>query len=230
MNTAPASSIQRTEHTRKIVLMAVLCAIAYLCVFIFRISIIPAAPFLSYEPKDVILVIGAFLFGPLEGIVMSVCVSLVEMVTISSTGPIGMIMNIISSCAFCGVAGLIYKKKRTMSGAVIGLACGTLMMTVLMVLWNYLITPLYMGTPRDVVADMLLPVFLPFNLLKGILNAAVTLLLYKPISNILKRTGFIVSKNQETANKSKQNLLVGIAAGFVLISCILLILILNDVF
>lgn len=230
MNTAPASSIQRTEHTRKIVLMAVLCAIAYLCVFIFRISIIPAAPFLSYEPKDVILVIGAFLFGPLEGIVMSVCVSLVEMVTISSTGPIGMIMNIISSCAFCGVAALIYKKKRTMSGAVIGLASGTLMMTVLMVLWNYLITPLYMGTPRDVVADMLLPVFLPFNLLKGILNAAVTLLLYKPISNILKRTGFIVSKNQETANKSKQNLLVGIAAGFVLISCILLILILNDVF
>ncbi len=110
MNTAPASSIQRTEHTRKIVLMAVLCAIAYLCVFIFRISIIPAAPFLSYEPKDVILVIGAFLFGPLEGIVMSVCVSLVEMVTISSTGPIGMIMNNISSCAFCGVAGLIYKK------------------------------------------------------------------------------------------------------------------------
>lgn len=230
MNTAPASSIQRTEHTRKIVLMAVLCAIAYLCVFIFRISIIPAAPFLSYEPKDVILVIGAFLFGPLEGIVMSVCVSLVEMVTISSTGPIGMIMNIISSCAFCGVAALIYKKKRTMSGAVIGLASGTLMMTVLMVLWNYLITPLYMGTPRDVVADMLLPVFLPFNLLKGILNAAVTLLLYKPISNILKRTGFIVSRNQETANKSKQNLLVGIAAGFVLISCILLILILNDVF
>lgn len=230
MNTAPASSIQRTEHTRKIVLMAVLCAIAYLCVFIFRISIIPAAPFLWYEPKDVILVIGAFLFGPLEGIVMSVCVSLVEMVTISSTGPIGMIMNIISSCAFCGVAALIYKKKRTMSGAVIGLACGTLMMTVLMVLWNYLITPLYMGTPRDVVADMLLPVFLPFNLLKGILNAAVTLLLYKPISNILKRTGFIVSKNTETANKSKQNLLVGIAAGFVLISCILLILILNDVF
>lgn len=230
MNTAPASSIQRTEHTRKIVLMAVLCAIAYLCVFIFRISIIPAAPFLSYEPKDVILVIGAFLFGPLEGIVMSVCVSLVEMVTISSTGPIGMIMNIISSCAFCGIAALIYKKKRTMSGAVIGLASGTLMMTVLMVLWNYLITPLYMGTPRDVVADMLLPVFLPFNLLKGVLNAAVTLLLYKPISNILKRTGFIVSKNKETANKSKQNLLVCITAGFVLISCILLILILNDVF
>lgn len=230
MNTAPTSSIQHTEHTRKIVLMAVLCAISYLCVFIFRISIIPAAPFLSYEPKDVILTIGAFLFGPLEGIVMAVCVALVEMVTISSTGPIGMIMNIISSCAFCGVAALIYKKKRTMSGAVIGLASGTLMMTVLMLLWNYLITPLYMGTPRDVVADMLLPVFLPFNLLKGVLNAAVTLLLYKPISNILKRTGFITSKSNETAKKSKQNLLVLVAAGFVLISCILLILILNDVF
>lgn len=54
-------------------------------------------------------------------------------------------------------------------------------MTVLMLLWNYLITPLYMHTARADVAAMLVPVFLPFNLLKGCLNATITVLLYKPV-------------------------------------------------
>jgi riboflavin transporter FmnP len=56
-----------------------------------------------------------------------------------------------------------------------------------MILWNYLITPMYMGVPREAVVEMLVPVFLPFNLIKGGANAALTLLLYKPVIYALKR-------------------------------------------
>jgi riboflavin transporter FmnP len=54
-------------------------------------------------------------------------------------------------------------------------------MVPVMLLWNYFIAPIYMGYPREAVVELLIPVFLPFNLIKGGLNAAVTLLLYKPV-------------------------------------------------
>ena len=141
-----------------------LCAIAYVVMAVGRI---PVVEFLSYDPKDVIICIGGFLLGPLTAFVISVVVSLVEMVTVSSTGPIGLLMNIISTCAFACTASLIYQKKRSMAGAVMGLAAGCATMAAAMMLWNYLITPLYMGYPREAVAELLIPMFLPFNLLKG---------------------------------------------------------------
>ena len=76
-------------------------------------------------------------------------------------------------------------------GAAAGLAAGVALMTGLMLLWNYFITPLYMGYPREAVAAMLLPVFLPFNLIKSALNAALTMLIYKPVSRALKRSGLV---------------------------------------
>jgi len=60
-----------------------------------------------------------------------------------------------------------------------------------MLLWNYLITPIYQGVPRDVVAAMLPTVFLPFNLAKGGMNMAATLLLYKPVVTALRRAGLV---------------------------------------
>ena len=71
-------------------------------------------------------------------------------------------MNIISSCTLVCTASYIYKKKRTLSGAVIGLVSGTLIMTLAMLLWNYLITPIYMGYPREAVAELLLPIVFCF--------------------------------------------------------------------
>ena len=152
---------------------------------------IPVVLFLKYEPKDVIITIAGFIYGPVSSMIISIVVGLVEMVTVSDTGPIGMIMNVISSCAFCCSAAFVYKKRHTLSGAIIGLVTGSLVMTVLMLLWNYLITPLYMGYPREAVAGMLVPVFLPFNLIKSALNAGITLLLYKPVVGLLRRTGMV---------------------------------------
>ena len=168
---------------RRLTVMAMLVALSFVSVALVRV---PVVLFLSYEPKDVLLTIGGFLFGPVTGILMAVVVALLELVTISSTGVIGLIMNIVSSGLFVGVSSLIYRKKRTLSGAVIGLVSGALCMAAGMVLWNYLITPLYMDVSRDVVAGMLLTTFAPFNLLKGGINAALTMVLYKGVSTALR--------------------------------------------
>lgn len=224
----------RNVRVKKLTLTAMLCAIAYAVMAVGRI---PVVMFLSYDPKDVIICIGGFLMGPVAAFVVSAVVSLVEMATVSTTGPIGLVMNIISSCAFACTASLIYRKKRSMGGAVFGLAAGCAAMTVVMLLWNYLVTPIYMGYPREAVAALLIPVFLPFNLLKGGLNFAVTLLLYKPASVALRRAGLLLSGEPDERKSSaaemkkpwRPNVGMLLFALLFLATCILLLLVFKGV-
>ncbi|MEG1491071.1 MAG: ECF transporter S component [Oscillospiraceae bacterium] len=206
--------------TKKYVTLAMLCAVAYVVMLVGRI---PIVMFLSYDPKDVIIAISGFIFGPLSVVFISTVVSVIEMVTVSSTGPIGCIMNIISTCAFACTAAIIYKKKHTMSGAVMGLIAGTIAMTGIMLLWNYFLTPIYEGLPRQAIADMLVPIFLPFNLLKAGLNTAITLLLYKPIVMALRKTKLLPPSEDNTKKKNRIGLLL--VSLLLLASCVLLVLI-----
>ena len=203
--------------TIRLVVLDMLVAVAYMIVALVRI---PVVLLLKYEPKDVVITIGGFLLGPMASFIISLLVSLLKMVTISETGPIGALMNLLSTCSFACVAAFIYKKKHTLGGAVAGLAAGSIVMVVIMLLWNWLITPLYMGVERSAVESLLLPAFLPFNLLKAGLNSALTLGLYKPMVTALRKTGLVESGAKTGASK------IGIylfAAGL-LITCILLLL------
>ena len=203
-----------------------LCALAYIVMAIGRV---PVVLFLSYDPKDVIIALGGLIWGPMISFAVSLIVSFIEMITISSTGWIGLIMNVISTCSFACTAAFIYKKKRTLSGAVIGLAVGAVAAITVMMLWNYLITPLYMGYPREAVVELLLPAFLPFNLLKSGLNAALTFLLYRPVVSALKSTGLIDKTKSKNAEKRKTNIGLIILAVAIIVACVLFILSLNGV-
>ena len=204
---------------RKMVLLAMLAAVSYLIVSLVRI---PVVLFLSYEPKDVIITIGGFLLGPLASFVVSFVVSLLEMVTISQTGPIGGLMNLLSTCSFACTAAFVYKKHRTLPGAVLGLAAGSVTMVCVMLLWNWLVTPLYMGVTREAVEALLVPAFLPFNLLKAGLNSAFVLILYKPLTGALRRTGLIQSRSGGSGSAKVGIYLLG---GVLLLTCILLLLV-----
>lgn len=209
--------MQRTDKVRKMVLMAFLSAIAYMAVSLVRIRVVE---FLSYEPKDVVITIGGFLLGPVAAFVISLLVSLLEMITISDTGPIGCLMNLVSSCSFACVAALIYKKKHSLWGAIWGLLAGTVSMIGVMLLWNWLITPLYMGVPRSAVEGMLLPMFLPFNALKAGLNSALTLGLYKPLTAALRRTKLLPPSQSGNAKVG-----IYLVAAFLLALCVMLLLV-----
>ena len=128
--------------------------------------------------------------------------------------------------AFTVSAVVIYRRRRTLGGAVAGLLTGCAAMVAVMMLWNYFLTPLYMGYPREAVAALLLPAFLPFNLLKAGLNASVTFLLYKPVVTALRKSGFVPAGGGQ-ANSRPAGLLL--AAAFVAVSCVLFILAWNDV-
>lgn len=206
---------------RRMCAMAMLCALAFLAVALIRI---PVVSFLKYEPKDVLLVIGGFLFGPVYGGLMCAVVSLVEMVTISDTGIIGFIMNMLSSGLFVCIAAGFYHRKRTLKSALLGLVVGVLAMTAGMLLWNYLITPLYMHVPRSTVAGMLWTVFLPFNLLKGGLNAALAMMLYKGVAGALRAAHLFppISANSRSVKKQP---LVWLGALFVTITLVVVALV-----
>ena len=192
--------------------MALLCAMAYISVALVRI---PVVSFLKYEPKDVLLVIGGFLYGPITGGAMAVIVSLIELVTVSDTGPIGCAMNILSSCLFVCTASALYYRRRTLRAAILGLVLGSLATTAGMLLWNYLITPLYMGLPRQAIAEMLLPVFLPFNLFKTVLNSTLTVMLYKSVTKALRASRLLPPAETTT---TKQHSFAWLIALFLLLS------------
>lgn len=208
--------------TKELTTLAMITAIAYVLVTAVRI---PVVLFLKYEPKDVIITIGGFLMGPSAALISAGVVALIEMVTVSDTGIIGCIMNFLSTCSFAAMAALVYKRNHTMKGAVLGLAAGTVFMVSAMMLWNYLITPLYMtGTSRSDIAGMLLPVFLPFNLLKAGLNSSITLLLYKPLVTGLRRAGLVQTSSVPAASGRKAKPGVLIFAAALLIVCVLAVL------
>ncbi len=207
---------------RKLVLVAMLAAISYVVVSLVRI---PVVLFLKYEPKDVIITIGGFLLGPWAAVICSLLVSLLEMVTISDTGPIGALMNLLSTCCFSCTAAIIYKRKHSLHGAIFGLAAGSVVMVIAMLLWNWLVTPLYMGVPREQVQALLIPAFLPFNALKAGLNTALTLALYKPLVTALRRTGLV--ENHGKSGSSKWGIYV--LAAVLLATCILLYLALRGI-
>ncbi|MCL1835456.1 MAG: ECF transporter S component [Oscillospiraceae bacterium] len=213
--------------TKKLTLVAMLCALAYAVMAVCRIPLVPAATFLKYDPKDVFIAIGGFLLGPIASLAISVVVSFLEMFTVSESGIIGCAMNIISSVALTVTAALIYKKKRSLAGAAIGLISGVCVCTVVMLLWNYILVPIY--TPyisREKVVEMLLPAFLPFNLLKGGLNAAITMLLYKPVRIALDKSRLLPIAAEGSAEKSSAKVNIGafLISAFIIISCVLIIL------
>jgi riboflavin transporter FmnP len=178
--------MNRSERTIKITKMAMLAAISVVLVLLIRIPF-PPAPFLVYDPADIPIFIGAFAFGPLAGLTLTFIVSFIQAFVLGGDGLIGFFMHFVATGAFVLLAGTIYKKNKTRKNAVVALICGTILMTVSMILWNLVITPIYLGVPREAVIAMLGTIIVPFNLLKAGINSIVTLLTYKSIARFLHK-------------------------------------------
>ena len=210
---------QANQSTRKLTLTAMLAAMAYVAMLITR-PLPHVAGFLSYDLKDVVVVIAGFQLGVAPAMIITLVVSLLEMVTVSTTGPIGLLMNVLSTGAFVLPAALMYSRNRSLKSAAKGLALGVILMTIVMLAWNYIITPLYMHVPREVVAGMLLPTFLPFNLVKGGLNASITMLVYKPLVSALRKA-HLLAPSESTGGRRQFNLTATLVSAFVVVTCVI---------
>lgn len=174
-------------NTKKLAVIGILAAMSVAFMMIVRIPF-PPAPFLEYDPADIPILVGAFLFGPVWGIALTLIVSIIQGLTVSAgSGIIGIVMHFAATGCFATLAGAIYKKHRTRTYAYMALILGTVVQTIIMVIMNLWLTPVFMETPRDVVLSMIVPIIIPFNLLKAGINSVVTALVYKKMHSIFKK-------------------------------------------
>lgn len=196
---------QNKLSTRDITMIGMLGAIAVV-LMLFEIPLPFAPSFYEIDLSEVPVLIGCFAMGPGAG-------ALVELVKIvlnlvingTDTAGVGEIANFLIGCALCVPAGMIYRRRKTKKDAVIGMAAGTVFMTIIGCFINaYILLPTYAKAfqlPIDALVEMgsavnanitdlftfVIFAVAPFNFLKGVLVSVIVLLIYKKISPIIKK-------------------------------------------
>lgn len=165
--------------------MAVLCALAFVFILLIRFPLFPAVPYLIYDPGDIPLLIGTFMFGPLAGFIMTVIVSALQALFLSGDGIVGFAMHVIASGALIVVAGLVYRRFHSRRGAAVALVCGTAAMGLAMIPANLIFTVYAYGVPYETVMATM-PLTIGFNLLKAGINSLVVFFIYKPLSRYFR--------------------------------------------
>lgn len=181
-HTAVEGVSAKKYDVKKLTVLGLFIAMGYVCLFIFNFKV----QFLTIDFKDVFITMTGFIYGPAVALIVALVESLLELITISTTGPWGALMNFVESSAFACTASIVYKYNKSFKGAVIGLCTAVITMTALMMPMNLLIVPIYTHTDMKTVAGMIPKLLLPFNFLKGLLCASFTFLLYKPLTQALR--------------------------------------------
>lgn len=168
--------------TRQLVTMALLCAIGVLLSFI-EFPLIPGVTWLKYDASAMPAMVCGFAFGAGSGLAVGIAGAIIHGILMADFS--GAIMNILVVIGFVAPAAIVYKKGRTLPRAIAGLIASVVCAVIMAIVGNMVITPAYLGVPLDAVIAMILPILVPFNLLKGIVNAVLTLAVYKCISNLI---------------------------------------------
>lgn len=182
---APSGNTNRWD-TRTLVTMALFAALGVLLSYI-EIPLFPPAPYLKFDPSFITAMVGAFLYGPLAGIVIGVIQNVVHGLFSTGGGFFGALMNCVIVVAYVWPAAIIYQRRKTMGRAIVGLVVGIVCGTAAAVLMNLWVTPLYTaGATTQLVIAMIVPILIPFNLIKLGIDSILAVLVYKPISNMVK--------------------------------------------
>ena len=184
--------------TAMIAKLAMMTALSLVLLLIIRIPF-PPAPFLVYDPADVPIYITAFAFGPVAGLIVTLIVCLIQAFMLGGDGLYGFLMHFVATGVVAVAIGMMYKHSKTKKRAIAALVTGVIVAVVVMCVMNILVTPMYMGAPREAVIAMIPTVIIPFNLLKAGVNALLTFLLYKRVSGFLHGTGSTTAPAGEDA-------------------------------
>ena len=187
---APGTNAQDTYEftntnkwdTRQLVTMALMCAIGVLLSFV-EFPLLPGVTWLKYDASAMPAMVCGFAFGPAAGLAVGYVGAIIHGILMADFS--GAIMNILVVTGFILPAALVYRRSRTFKSGVIGLVLSAVAATVMAILGNLVITPMWLGVPLDAVVTMILPILTPFNLAKAGINAVLTLIVYKSISNLI---------------------------------------------
>ena len=170
--------------TTRIATTALFCAVAAIATLFIEFPILPGVTFLKYDPSAIVALVAGFAFGPATGALVSILPYLVHLAT--QSGIYGAFMAIVATLSLVLPASIIYQRAMSFKGALVGMAVGAVVCIAVTIAANIVVTPLYMGAPRETVIGMIVPVLLPFNLIKVALNCVITALVYKPLSKALQ--------------------------------------------
>ncbi len=180
---------------------AMLSALAFILMYL-EISIPIMPPFIKFDFSDLPALIGTFAYGPVYGVLICLIKNLLHL-AFSNSMLVGELSNFILGALFAATAGIIYKHKKDKAGALLGGVLGAVVMGVFSIFSNYFVVyPVYykVAMPKEVILEMyqsilssvdsimecLLVFNLPFTIVKGLISVAITMLIYKPLSPILK--------------------------------------------
>lgn len=214
------------QRTRRLVTLALFAALAYVCMVLFHIKV----SFLTFDAKDAFLTVAGMCFGPAAAGCLSLMVALLEFLTVSDTGVYGLLMNFVASAAFSVPAAWIYRRAKTMKGAIGGLLCGVFSMTLVMMLMNLLITPYFMKCELEVVLQLIPTLLLPFNLIKAVLNAALVLVLYKPMTIGLRQVHLMEGPLTPYRFGKRSAIVLAVGFSLIVICVVLLLVVMNGHF
>lgn len=172
--------------TQRIAITALLCAVSAISTLVLEFPIMPGITYLKYDPSCVIAVLGGLLFDPVVGLTISIIPYLVHVAT--SSGIYGTIMAIIAAVSYVMPPVLLYRWHKTQRSLIVGLLVGSICSILACIIGNLLITPLYTGMPIVAVTGLIVPVIIPFNVIKSVLNGALTLALFVPVSRAFTRS------------------------------------------
>ena len=217
---------------KKYIGIAVFAALAYVTAFICNI-IPPVSGFLSLDVKDAVIAIASFVYGPISSVIISFIAAFIELYTFSTTGWYGFVMNFASSAVFSLTASLIYKKLRSLNGALISFGASVALTTSVMLVLNKFVTPIYLfdylgampeAAAREYVSSILPTVLLPFNFAKALLNSSVAMLLYKPVVTALRKAKIANIGNGSTGF-NKNSIIILSVGGAALVGAMVILLI-----
>lgn len=165
--------------------VAVLAGLGFLLTLI-EFPVLPGFPFLKYDPSEVPAMLATFSLGPVAGVAVEFFKTAIFALSGKNTsGPVGALAMFLAGAAYVLAAGLIYRPRRTRGGAVVGLVCGIVAQTAVMVAANYGFLLALWGIPAAARLGYIRAAILPFNLIKGVINSLIVLLLYKRLRNLL---------------------------------------------
>ena len=173
--------------------ISLLSAIAVILMYI-DFPVIPLFPWLKIDLSEVPVLMGAFAFGPMTGIVIELIKNLLIIVFKGTyTGFVGEVANFIVGISLVVPASIIYKRNKTKKSAIIGMIVGILILEIVGIIANvYFLLPAYgMKMDSSQLMQYVTLGLLPFNGIKGIIVSISTYLLYKRLSLSIFRSEYM---------------------------------------